>query len=95
MESIPFEERVVIVREILSDGEIECLLKIYRWTKSERNAFFFQVILKRISDYKKHLRGLRQKRFVTAVRPKDPWKITRDGILVGGVIAELRLNDLL
>jgi len=95
MPSIPDEEKVQIVRSILSNIEIKCLLRIYRWTKSERYPVFFKHILKRIPNYKKGINKLRQKGFVYVLKSRDPWKITDDGVRVGGLLLELKNKQLL
>jgi hypothetical protein len=95
MESIPDDIRVKIVKAQLSDPAIECLIRVYRWTKSERYPVFFKHILKRIHNYQKGLNRLKQKGFVYVIKSRDPWRITEDGMRVGGLLLELRNKGLL
>jgi len=89
------EVKVQIVKEILSNDEIECLLRIYRWTKAERYPVFLKYIVKRIHNHSKALNKLKQKGFIHVIKSRDPWRITEDGMRVGGLLAELKIKDLL
>ena len=90
MELFTDEERAEILRTQLNTAGIDCLDKIYRWTKADRNPHFFPHILKRISNYNKGLKQLMQKGFVYLVRSTGPYRILPDGIRVGGLIIELK-----
>lgn len=95
MESFTDKEKVEIVRSLLSASEIEVLSKIYHWIKSEHYPVFFKHILKRIHNYTKALNRLKQKGLVYVIKSRDPWKITQDGVRVGGLILELEGLGLL
>ncbi len=95
MESFTDKEKVEIVRSLLNASEIEALSKIYHWTKSEHYPVFLKHILKRIHNYSKTLNKLKQKGFVYVIKSRDPWKITQDGIRVGGLIVQLEALGLL
>ena len=52
-------------------------------------------IVRRIHNHSKSLKKLRQNGFIQLIRSRDPWRISPDGILVGGIIAELKIKDLI
>ena len=82
-----------IYREIAEDikkhfksHEINVLIKIYRWTKSEHNRYFFSHICKREPNYKSALKFLRSNALIQLVRSKGPHKISKDGIRAGRIM---------
>ncbi len=95
MEIFTDDAKVQIVKNILSQDNIECLFRIFRWTKAERYPVFFKYIVRRIHNHSKSLKKLRQTGLIQLIRSRDPWRITSDGILVGGLIAELKIKDLI
>jgi len=66
--------------------EIETMIRIYRWTKSERNSYFFSPICKREYNYKKTLKKLRSRYLIRVIRGNDPHKITKDGMRAGRIM---------
>lgn len=94
MTNLEYEDwELDVYREIAKDikkqfrsHEINVLIKIYRWTKSERNRYFFSHICKREPNYKNALKYLRSHALIQLVRSKDPHKITKDGIRAGGLM---------
>lgn len=75
--------------------EIEVLIKIYRWTKAERDKHFFIFILKRIYKYKKGLKKLKSDGLIALVKGKEPYRITRYGYNTGRAMLELKERGLL
>jgi len=78
-----YRDIVKDIKEKFDSYEIEVMIRIYRWTKSERNPYFFSHICKRESGYKKSLKYLRSQGLIRLVKSNDPHKITKDGIRTG------------
>jgi hypothetical protein len=78
-----YRENAEEIKKNFKPNEITVMVKIYRWTKSERNAYFFTYICKREYNYKKALRKLRSLSLIWVVRGNDPHKITKDGMRTG------------
>ncbi|KKM69781.1 hypothetical protein LCGC14_1447340 [marine sediment metagenome] len=72
-----------VINKQFKPHEIDVMVRIYRWTKSERNRFFFTPICKRIHNYKNAFKKLRSRRLIRVIRGNDPHKVTKDGIRVG------------
>jgi len=78
-----YQEAANDIKEKFKPYEIDVMIKIYRWTKSERNGYFFSNVCKREYNYKKGLKKLRTKYLIRLVKGNDPHKITKDGIRMG------------
>jgi uncharacterized protein YjhX (UPF0386 family) len=52
-------------------------------------------VLKRINDYRKALKKLRNESLIQLVRGSGPYKITEDGIRVARLIMELQQKGML
>ncbi|MHA1403782.1 MAG: hypothetical protein ACTSSI_08460 [Candidatus Helarchaeota archaeon] len=94
---MPTGEEIVArdIKQEFTDNEIECMIKIYRWIKSERNHYFFQHVLKKIPRYKKCLKKFLNKYFIHRVKGRDLFRINDDGIRTFSLVLELRLKNLL
>lgn len=75
--------------------EIEVLIKIYRWTKAEKDKHFFIHILKRIYKYKKALKRFKSDGFISLVKSKEPYRINRYGYNTGRAMLELKERGFL
>ena len=90
-----YEEFADDIRKRFRPYEIDAMIRIYRWTKSEKNRYFFTHILKRIQNYKKAIKKLRSEALIQVVKGNDPYKISQDGMLVGGLMLQLKEMKLL
>ncbi len=85
-----YKDIVEDIKKQFKPYEVEVLIKIYRWTKSERNRYFFLQILKRLPFYKKAVKKLRNLYLIELVKSNDPHRITQDGMRTGGLLLQLR-----
>ncbi len=78
-----YREATEDIKKGFKPYEIDVMIKIYRWTKSEHNSYFFSTVCKREYNYKKALKKLRTRNLIRLVKGNDPHKITKDGIRMG------------
>ena len=90
-----YEDIAIDINRRFRRNEIDVMMKIYRWTKSERNSYFFLHILKRIQNYKSAIKRLRSNGLIRVIRGKEPLRITKDGIRAGILMIQLEELDLL
>ncbi|MFX1480547.1 MAG: hypothetical protein ACFFCI_20855 [Promethearchaeota archaeon] len=85
--------------ENFHQNEIEAMIRIYRWTKSDRNAYFFpQRVTRQVHNYKKHIKKLRTRALIQAVRSQSlsgVHRITQAGQWVGYIMLLLRDLEML
>lgn len=81
-----YRDIVKDIRGQFKPHDIEVMVKVYRWIKSEHQPYFFLHILKRIYNYKKAVKKLRAKGLIQVVKGNDPHKITNYGAMIGGLM---------
>ena len=80
---------------IFTQNDIELILKIFRWTKAERNPNFHTETLKRFPKYKKGLKRLQNKFFLIYQVKHGIWRINEDLVRIGKLLLELRYREII
>lgn len=83
------------IKAIFKPEELEVLVKIYRWTKADKNPYFFENVLKHIDGYTKALKKLRNHYFIILVKGSGPYRITEDGVLTARLVLDLQEKGFL
>jgi len=101
------DKELEIYRECLKDiqdenfhpNEIEVMIRIYKWTKSDHNIYFSpQRVVHQVGNYRKRVRKLRARALIQAIKSgslSEAHKITQDGQATGYIMLLLRDLDWL
>ena len=84
-----------IILSIFTENDIKLILRIYRWAKSERNSYFYTEIVKRIDNYKKGLKRLRNKFYLIYEVKHHVWRANEDLYRIGKLLLELRYYKII
>lgn len=89
-ESILNQEISNTIKSQFRPYEIDLMIKIYRFTKSNKNPYVKLYMLKRFHNYKKALKRFKNEGYVFLHKGKEPYGITRFGMDIGRAMLELK-----